>query len=94
MVAHKSGASYVYRENNRRFIPIKFSVRDRDLASAIAEAIEQGQRPQDRRQRSPGYDLKWSGEFEQMQEANGRLMFIIPFSLALILMLLYSMFSR
>ena len=39
MVAHKAGASYVYRENNRRFIPIKFSVRDRDLASAINEAI-------------------------------------------------------
>ncbi len=54
MVAHKPGASYVYRENNRRFIPIKFSVRDRDLASAIAEAMSQGRRPQDGRPPAPG----------------------------------------
>ena len=47
--AHKPGASYIYRENNRRFIPIKFSVRDRDLASAIAEAMSEGRRSQDRR---------------------------------------------
>ena len=38
VVPHKPGASYIYRENNRRYIPIKFAVRDRDLASAIAEA--------------------------------------------------------
>ena len=54
MVAHKPGASYVYRENNRRFIPIKFSVRDRDLASAIAEAMQQGRRSQDRRRHAAG----------------------------------------
>ena len=93
MVAHKPGASYVYRENNRRFIPIKFSVRDRDLASAIAEAMKLVNDPKTGVIMPPGYKLKWSGEFEQMEEANTRLMFIIPLSLALIIMLLYSMFS-
>jgi cobalt-zinc-cadmium resistance protein CzcA len=93
MVAHRPGASYVYRENNRRFIPIKFSVRDRDLASAIAEAMSKVDDPKTGVKLPPGYDMKWSGEFEQMQEANDRLLVIIPVSLALILMLLYSMFS-
>jgi cobalt-zinc-cadmium resistance protein CzcA len=93
MVAHKPGASYVYRENNRRFIPIKFSVRDRDLASTIAEAMGKVNDTKTGVKLPPGYDLKWSGEFEQMQEANDRLLWIIPLSLALILMLLYSMFS-
>ena len=93
MVAHKPGASYVYRENNRRFIPIKFSVRDRDLASAIAEAMSKVDDPKTGVKLPPGYDMKWSGEFEQMQEANSRLLWIIPLSLALIIMLLYSMFS-
>jgi heavy metal efflux system protein len=93
MVAHKPGASYVYRENNRRFIPIKFSVRDRDLASAIAEAMSKVDDPKTGVKLPPGYDMKWSGEFEQMQEANSRLLWIIPLSLALILMLLYSMFN-
>ena len=51
---HKPGASYIYRENNRRFIPIKFSVRDRDLASAIAEAQRKVERPQDRGQAAGG----------------------------------------
>ena len=50
IVPHKPGASYIYRENNRRFIPIKFSVRDRDLASAIAEAQRKVDDPDDRRQ--------------------------------------------
>jgi cobalt-zinc-cadmium resistance protein CzcA len=93
LVAHKPGASYVYRENNRRFIPIKFSVRDRDLASAIAEAMRMVDDPRNGVILPTGYKLKWSGEFEQMQEANTRLMYIIPLSLGLIFMLLYSMFS-
>ncbi|MGO9915961.1 MAG: efflux RND transporter permease subunit [Isosphaeraceae bacterium] len=92
--AHKPGATYIYRENNRRFIPIKFSVRDRDLASTIAEAESMVNDPKNGVNPLPeGYSIKWSGEFEQMQEANGRLMWIIPLSLGLILVLLYTMFS-
>jgi cobalt-zinc-cadmium resistance protein CzcA len=93
ITAHRPGASYVYRENNRRFIPIKFSVRDRDLASAIAEAMGKVNDPKNGIKLPEGYEIKWSGEFEQMQEANQRLMWIIPLSLTLIMMLLYSMFS-
>jgi cobalt-zinc-cadmium resistance protein CzcA len=92
--AHKPGASYIYRENNRRFIPIKFSVRDRDLASAIAEAQKKVDDPKTGAHLpEEGYKISWSGEFEQMQEANARLMWIIPLSIALILMLLYTMFN-
>jgi cobalt-zinc-cadmium resistance protein CzcA len=93
ITAHKPGASYVYRENNRRFIPIKFSVRDRDLASAIADAMRMVNDPKNGVKLPEGYEIRWSGEFEQMQEANQRLMWIIPLSLALIMMLLYSMFN-
>jgi cobalt-zinc-cadmium resistance protein CzcA len=92
--AHKPGASYIYRENNRRFIPIKFSVRDRDLASAIAEAQRKVNDPvTGARIPKQGYKIKWSGEFEQMEEANDRLLWIIPLSLGVIMMLLYSMFN-
>jgi cobalt-zinc-cadmium resistance protein CzcA len=90
---HKPGAAYIYRENNRRFIPIKFSVRDRDLASTIAEAQSKVNDPANGIQLPEGYKIKWSGEFEQMEEANGRLMWIIPLSLGVIMVLLYSMFS-
>jgi cobalt-zinc-cadmium resistance protein CzcA len=92
--AHNPGASYIYRENNRRFIPIKFSVRDRDLASAIAEAQAKVNDPKTGAHLpEEGYKIKWSGEFEQMEEANARLMWIIPLSLGVIMVLLYSMFS-
>ena len=61
---HKPGASYIYRENNRRYIPIKFSVQGRDLASAIAEAKREGDGPDQRSAPLPsGYDIDWSGEF-------------------------------
>jgi cobalt-zinc-cadmium resistance protein CzcA len=89
---HKPGASYVYRENNRRFIPIKFSVRNRDLASAIAEAKRKVEDPKSGALLPPGYNILWSGEFAQMQEANARLMWIGPLSLGMILVLLYSTF--
>jgi cobalt-zinc-cadmium resistance protein CzcA len=83
----RPGASTIYRENGKRMIAIKFSVRGRDLGSAVDEA----------REKSKGlfkvpYNAVWSGEFEQMEEANGRLMWIIPLSLGLIFILLYSAF--
>ncbi|MGC8643586.1 MAG: efflux RND transporter permease subunit, partial [Isosphaeraceae bacterium] len=62
---HKTGASYIYRENNRRFIPIKFSVRGRDLQSAIDEAERKVNDPVNgARLPKEGYTIKWSGEFE------------------------------
>jgi cobalt-zinc-cadmium resistance protein CzcA len=91
--AHDPGASYIYREGNQRYLPIKFGVRDRDLASAIAEAQKKIDDPNTGVKRPEGYEIVWSGEFEQMEQANSRLMWIIPLSLFLIMMLLYSMFS-
>jgi cobalt-zinc-cadmium resistance protein CzcA len=90
---HNPGAAYVYRENNRRFLPVKFSVIDRDLASAIAEAQKKVSRPGTGLELPEGYEIRWSGEFEQMEQANHRLLFIIPLSLGFIMMLLYSMFG-
>jgi cobalt-zinc-cadmium resistance protein CzcA len=91
--AHDSGAAYIYREGNQRYLPIKFGVRDRDLSSAIHEAMSKVDDPQTGVKLPEGYELDWSGEFEQMEQANTRLMWIIPLSLSLIMMLLYSMFS-
>jgi cobalt-zinc-cadmium resistance protein CzcA len=90
---HKPGAAYIYRENNRRFIPIKFSVRNRDLASAIAEAQRKVDDPVHGAQLPKGYEIEWSGEFAQMQEANGRLLWMVPLSIALIMILLYTAFN-
>jgi cobalt-zinc-cadmium resistance protein CzcA len=90
---HKPGASYIYRENNRRFIPIKFSVNGRDLASAIAEARRLVEDPNTGVKKPANYKIDWSGEFKQMQEANARLTWIVPLSLGLILILLYSAFN-
>ncbi|SIO59886.1 cobalt-zinc-cadmium resistance protein CzcA [Singulisphaera sp. GP187] len=84
---YRPGASTIYREQGKRFIAIKFSVRGRDLGSAVDEAKT---RTKDFFQIP--YAGVWSGEFEQMEEANGRLMWIIPLSLALIFILLYAAF--
>jgi cobalt-zinc-cadmium resistance protein CzcA len=90
---HTSGAAYIYRENNRRYIPVRFSVRDRDLASAIAEAQRKVDDPKTGVRLPDGYKLEWSGEFAQMQEANARLMWIVPLSIVLIMVLLYTAFN-
>jgi cobalt-zinc-cadmium resistance protein CzcA len=83
----RAGASNIYRENSKRMIAIKFSVRGRDLGSAVAEARK---RTKDIFH-SP-YRAVWSGEFEEMEDAERRLLFIVPLSLALIFVLLYMAF--
>jgi cobalt-zinc-cadmium resistance protein CzcA len=93
IIPHDPGASYIYRENNRRFVPIKFSVRGRDLASAIAEAQRRVTDPNSGIKMPPGYRIVWSGEFAQMESANRRLMWIVPVSITMILCLLYTTFN-
>src|SRR5262249_40083403 len=80
----RPGASTIYREQGKRMIAVKFSVRGRDLAGAVSEAQDKtaGLFP-------PGYRAEWSGEFKEMKDAEHRLLFIIPLSLGLILILLY-----
>jgi cobalt-zinc-cadmium resistance protein CzcA len=82
------GASTIYREQGKRLIAIKFGVRDRDLGGAVSEAQERTKQLFD----APYYSV-WSGEFEQMQDAETRMLFIIPISLGLIFILLYSAFK-
>jgi heavy metal efflux system protein len=85
-----TGASYIFRERNRRFVPIKFSVRGRDLASAVEEAQ---QRINKNLKLPSGYRIEWAGEFEGLQSAQKRLAMIVPITLVLIMALLYGMFN-
>lgn len=85
-----TGASYIYHEKNQRFIPVKFSVRNRDLGSTVAEAQE---RIAKTIQLPPGYHIEWAGEFEEMELAKHRLEIILPIAIGLILVLLYALFN-
>ncbi|MDR3417005.1 MAG: CusA/CzcA family heavy metal efflux RND transporter [Nevskia sp.] len=85
-----TGASYIYHEATQRYIPIKFSVRGRDLGSTVADAQ---QRIAQNVKLPTGYRLVWAGEFEDMKVAQQRLAVVVPISLILILMLLYALFN-
>ena len=85
-----TGASYIFRERNQRFVPIKFSVRGRDLAGAVEEAQ---QRIAENVKLPVGYRIEWSGEFEWLQQAKERLAVILPITLILIMILLYMLFN-
>ncbi len=85
-----TGASFVYRESSQRFIPIKFSIRGRDLGSTVAEAQE---RIAQHIKLPTGYRILWAGEFDNLQQAKERLEIIIPITLLLILVLLYGLFN-
>jgi cobalt-zinc-cadmium resistance protein CzcA len=85
----KDGASEIYREENQRYIAIKYSVRGRDLGGAVEEAIKTvGQKVQ----LPTGYHIDWAGEYESQQRAQRRMAIIIPLTLLLIFFILYSMF--
>jgi cobalt-zinc-cadmium resistance protein CzcA len=86
----ETGAAYIYRQNTERFVPIKYSVRGRDLGSTVAEAQA---RIAKNVHLKHGYRMEWSGEFGALVEAKKRLAIIIPLSLLLIMMLLYSLFN-
>ena len=81
------GAALIYREQNKRYVPVKFSVRDRDLASTIDEGHQRVEHHV-----SLPYDvhLEWAGEITQLQEANKRLALIVPLTLVLIALLVYA----
>jgi cobalt-zinc-cadmium resistance protein CzcA len=85
-----TGPSYIFHERNQRFVPIKFSVRGRDLAGAVEEAQ---QRIAQNLKLPTGYRIEWSGEFDWLQQAKKRLAIIVPITFALILVLLYWLFN-
>lgn len=81
-----TGPAFIYRDNNSRFIGVKFTVRDRDLGSTIAEA----QRNVDAHVHLPqGYSITWTGEFENQVRASTRLGQVVPISLAAIFVILF-----
>jgi len=86
----EDGASMIYREANSRYIAIKYSVRGRDLGSTVEEAIrkvnEKVKLPQ-------GYTLDWAGEYESQKRANARLAVIVPITILLIFLIMYSAFG-
>jgi cobalt-zinc-cadmium resistance protein CzcA len=84
------GPSNISREHNQRFIAIKYSVRGRDLGGAVEEAIKKvaAQVPL-----PPGYSIDWAGEYASQLRAQQRLEFIVPLTLLLIFLILYSMFG-
>jgi cobalt-zinc-cadmium resistance protein CzcA len=85
----QDGASEIYREGNSRFVAIKYSVRDRDLGSTVEEAIkkvgENVRLPQ-------GYRIDWAGEYASQQRSQKRLMIVLPITILVIFVILYTMF--
>lgn len=90
-IKQESGPAFVYRDNNKRFVAIKFSVRERDLGNTIREAQTKVSQfvvmPK-------GYEVKWSGEFENQIRAQKRLAQVVPICLLLIFLILFISFGK
>jgi cobalt-zinc-cadmium resistance protein CzcA len=84
------GASEVYREGNRRYVAIKYSVRGRDLGSTVEEAIK---KVNEQVKLPAGYALHWEGEYASQKRANERLLIVLPITILIIFILLYTMFK-
>jgi heavy metal efflux system protein len=84
------GANRIYREGNTRYVAIKYSVRGRDLGSTVEEAI----RKVDEQVKLPaGYHIDWAGEYASQQRAQHRLTIVVPVTVLIILIILYTMFK-
>ncbi|HEV3219184.1 MAG TPA: CusA/CzcA family heavy metal efflux RND transporter [Candidatus Acidoferrales bacterium] len=88
-IEEREGGSEIYREGNSRYIAIKYSVRGRDLGSAVEEAI---QKVNAQVQLPRGYRLDWEGEYVSQKRASARLLIIVPLTVVIIFLILYSMF--
>ena len=88
-IEERDGGSEIYREGNQRYVAIKYSVRGRDLGSAVEEAMRkvnaQVQLPR-------GYHIDWEGEYESQKRAQARLLLIVPLTVLVIFLILYTMF--
>jgi cobalt-zinc-cadmium resistance protein CzcA len=89
-VETRDGAAQIYREGNRRYVAVKYSVRGRDLGSTVEEAMakveKQVKLPQ-------GYSMSWLGEFESQKRAEARLLLIVPLTIFIIFMIIYGAFG-
>jgi heavy metal efflux system protein len=88
-VEERDGGSEIYREGNQRYVAIKFSVRGRDLGGTVEEAKAKVAAGVDLPR---GYHINWEGEYESQQRAQERLDYVVPLTILLIFIILYSMF--
>jgi cobalt-zinc-cadmium resistance protein CzcA len=89
-VSTVDGAEEIYREEGQRYVAIKYSVRDRDLGSTVEEAIR---KVNAQVKLPPGYKIDWAGEYESQKRSSRRLMLVLPITILLIFVLLYTMFN-
>jgi heavy metal efflux system protein len=85
----RDGAYDIYREANSRYVAVRFEVRERDLGTTVQEAIDKVNRQV---QLPRGYSIQWSGEYESEKRAEARLLIIVPITIFLIFVILYTMF--
>jgi cobalt-zinc-cadmium resistance protein CzcA len=86
----RDGASEIYREENSRYVAIKYSVRGRDLGSAVEEAMKL---VGDKVKLPVGYHIDWAGEYESQKRSQKRLMIVVPITILVIFIVLYTMFA-
>jgi cobalt-zinc-cadmium resistance protein CzcA len=89
-VTTTDGAEEIYREAEQRYIPVKYSVRGRDLGSTVEEAISKVNKEV---KLPPGYHITWAGEYESQKRADKRLLIVLPITVLLIFIILYTMFK-
>lgn len=90
-ITQKTGPCLIFRDDNQRYSALKFSVRGRDMGSTITEAQE---KVRQKVQLKRGYNMAWQGDFENQQRATKRLAQVVPISLLLIFILLFTMFGN
>ncbi|CAN5581291.1 CusA/CzcA family heavy metal efflux RND transporter [soil metagenome] len=89
-VKTEDGAEEIYREEGQRYVAIKYSVRGRDLGSTVEEAIK---KVNSEVKLPPGYKLDWAGEYASQKRSSRRLMIVLPITILIIFVILYTMFS-
>jgi len=91
LITQKTGPCLIFRDENERFATLKFSIRDRDMGSTIAEAqAKVASKVKFKR----GYHIAWQGDFENQQRAEKKLQLVVPISLLLIFILLFTLFGN
>jgi heavy metal efflux system protein len=89
-IEEKDGGSEIYREGNQRYVAIKYSVRGRDLGGAVEEAMK---KVNEQVKLPSGYHIDWEGEYESQKRADERLLIVLPITILLIFIILYTMFK-
>jgi cobalt-zinc-cadmium resistance protein CzcA len=89
-ITEAEGGSEIYREGNQRYVAIKYSVRGRDLGGAVEEAMK---KVNEQVQLPPGYHIDWAGEYESQKRADERLLIVLPITILVIFVILYTMFK-